>query len=72
MRIDITEATKLRQEGFSYEDIAFKIGCSKAWCAKHLKGIGKGRATTQKLSSSELRDKTLSILEAAIKDIKAL
>jgi len=72
MRVDLEAAKSLRNEGFTYDEIAFRLGCSKAWCAKHLSNIPKGSLDPTKLSTKELRDETLRILESAIQEIKSL
>lgn len=72
MSVDKQMAVSLRNEGFTYPEIAFRLGCSKAWCAKHLSGIPKGSSDLSKLSVSEIQVKTVEILEKAIQDIKNL
>jgi hypothetical protein len=72
MRVDIETAKALRSEGFTYEEIAFRVGCSKAWCAKHLSSVPKGLSDPSKLSNDELKNETLRILEKAISEIRSL
>lgn len=72
MQIDKQLAEALRKEGFTYPEIAFRLGCSKAWCAKHLSNIPKGSSDPSKLSVNELQSKTIEILEKAMLDIRQL
>lgn len=72
MKIDKQQAVQLRMDGFSYGEIAERLGCSKGWCALNLKGVQQGVAATGKLSSAEMRQATLDILERAAREVKAL
>jgi cyanate lyase len=69
--IDKELAIRLRKDGFSYNQIAGRIGCSKAWCAIHLKGVQRGESEAKR-TSEEVRQETVRILEDALLEIKAL
>lgn len=38
-KVDRNEAVTLRKFGFTYKQIAEKLGCSQQWCATHLSNI---------------------------------
>lgn len=46
-KIDKEKATQLRQQGFSYKEIASLLGCSEIWCKTNLKGVPKGSKEDQ-------------------------
>lgn len=39
--IDLEKAKVLREQGYTYQEIAEKLGCSVDWCKRNLKGVSK-------------------------------
>ena len=73
-KINFERAVLLRQQGFSYKNIAQQLGCSEAWCAKELKGVEKGEFLDERgiQIKQDLKEETLKILEAAMTQIRGL
>lgn len=46
-KIDKEKAAQLRQQGFSYKEIASFLKCSEIWCKTNLKGVPKGSKEDQ-------------------------
>jgi len=44
MAVDKVLATKLREDGLGYKEIAQQLGCSEAWCKIYLKHVKKNTA----------------------------
>lgn len=71
-RVDIEAAKCLRSQGYCYKQIALRLDCSEAWCAKHLKNVPKGVLVTSTVTADEVKANALKILENAMQEIKAL
>lgn len=68
------EATKLREEGHSYEEIAQLMGCSVSWCKRYLKDVERGVSTTTGKPSTrqDAKLEAIAILEDALRRVRAI
>lgn len=58
--VDKVLATRLREEGLSYADIAKEVECSIDWCKQNLKGVSKNsiekKAIAEAISLAQTKD----------------
>lgn len=72
--INKNEAIKLREEGFSYKDIASMMNCSEIWCKKNLKDVVRGvnSTTGEPATRQAAKLEAIAILEDALRRVRAI
>jgi len=68
--VDKLKATKLRELGYTYAQIADQLDCSEAWCRKNLVSVCKGELVIEAEVTTKL--KAIKILEDALQQLREM
>jgi len=68
--VDKLKATKLRELGYTYAQIADQLDCSEAWCRKNLVSVDKGIMTQE--IDVDTKIKAIKILEEALQQLREM
>ena len=68
--VDKSKAAKLREQGYTYAQIADQLDCSEAWCRKNLVSVDKGIMTQEIDVNTKI--KAIKILEEALQQLREM